>query len=161
MEKFTEGNITGNVLTHMIHCEDLLLEGYAACNFMYDTLEDVFDTLKGNTPSRSTKIKLKVDGCVSPDTLVKTNLGLKKIGELQGVNPKETPLFVEAFNEKTGKDEMTPVISSSFKKGNKKWVQLEFDNGTKLVCTEDHPIFTLNRGYVRAGRLTTEDILKE
>ena len=62
MEKFTEGNITGNVLTHMIHCEDLLLEGYAACNFMYDTLEDVFDTLKGNTPSRSTKIKLKVDG---------------------------------------------------------------------------------------------------
>lgn len=62
MEKFTEGNITGNTLTHMIHCEDLLLEGYAACNFMYDTLEDVFDTLKGNTPRSSSKVSQKWDG---------------------------------------------------------------------------------------------------
>ena len=62
MKKFTEGNITGNTLTHMIHCEDLLLEGYAACNFMYDTLEDVFDALKGNTPRSNSKISLKVDG---------------------------------------------------------------------------------------------------
>ena len=32
--------------------------------------------------------------------------------------------------------------------------------GKEIICTEDHEIWTENRGYVLAKNLTTEDIVR-
>jgi hypothetical protein len=34
------------------------------------------------------------------------------------------------------------------------------ENGNFIICTEDHKIWTQNRGYVRAGDLIESDTLK-
>ena len=41
--------------------------------------------------------------------------------------------------------------------GVKPIVRLRFANGGELRCTPNHRIWTLNRGYVRAEELTSED----
>jgi hypothetical protein len=43
----------------------------------------------------------------------------------------------------------------------KDWIELEFDNGTKIKCTKDHLIFTKNRGWVEAQNLDEADIFVE
>lgn len=40
-------------------------------------------------------------------------------------------------------------------------VRLVFTSGAELVCTPNHPIFTLNRGFVAAEELTASDIFME
>lgn len=40
-------------------------------------------------------------------------------------------------------------------------IELELDDGRKIVCTQDHKILTKNRGYVRAIDLNEADILSE
>ena len=37
------------------------------------------------------------------------------------------------------------------------WFELIFDSGNMLICTEDHPILTSNRGWVEAKELTESD----
>lgn len=38
-------------------------------------------------------------------------------------------------------------------------LEIEFDDGTVLECTEDHPIFVLNRGYIAAKDVMDGDIV--
>jgi len=39
-------------------------------------------------------------------------------------------------------------------------IEIEDENsGKKIVCTEDHLIYTTNRGYVKAGDLVETDTL--
>lgn len=40
-------------------------------------------------------------------------------------------------------------------------VELELENGKKIICTQDHEILTINRGYVKAKDLCIEDNLME
>ena len=37
------------------------------------------------------------------------------------------------------------------------WYCLKFDNGRELICTEDHPVLTKNRGWTTAKELTEND----
>jgi len=43
----------------------------------------------------------------------------------------------------------------------KDWLELTFENKRTLKCTEDHPLFTLNRGWVEAKNLTENDEILE
>lgn len=55
-----EENITGNVLKHMIHSEDLILTGREGCLLLLRTFRDIFNALKGNSPT--SRITQKIDG---------------------------------------------------------------------------------------------------
>lgn len=55
-----EENITGNVLKHMIHSEDLILTGREGCMLLLRTFRDIFNALKGNSPT--SRITQKIDG---------------------------------------------------------------------------------------------------
>lgn len=48
------------------------------------------------------------------------------------------------------------VVTQTYDQGEKECIELEFDNGKKLVCTVDHPILT-HRGWIQAGKLTDQD----
>ena len=56
-------NITGQKLTHMIHAEDLVLQGKEGFNLALNSLKEVYKFLKRE--ESTSHITLKVDGSVS------------------------------------------------------------------------------------------------
>lgn len=87
MQRLVEGTITGQILQHMNHTEDLVLSGVEACDYVYDTLQGMYDMLKGNTTK--IRVSVKLDG--APNVL--------------GCSDYNGQMFVAtkyAFNSKTG-----------------------------------------------------------
>lgn len=60
MVKLTEENITGTVLKHMIHCEDLLLRGSAGCRLAVKALEAFLNRIESGASEMT--ITQKIDG---------------------------------------------------------------------------------------------------
>lgn len=77
--KFKEENITGNVLKHMIHSEDLILAGRGGSMLLLRTFRDIFNALKGNTPK--SRITQKIDG--APAVIAATDFHGKKFVALK------------------------------------------------------------------------------
>jgi len=68
---------------------------------------------------------------------------------------------VLAHNFKTGNDEYVSVNMAGKQHGTKDWVELTLENGETIKLTEDHKVYTTNRGWVKAGELTKDDDIKE
>ena len=95
-----------------------------------------------------------VDECVNENTMILTPDGEKKIKDLKAGDA------VISYNEKTHEYETDKIlevhknhISSRFAK----MLKLELEDGKILEVTSNHPIYTTNRGWVRAGELTLDD----
>lgn len=56
-------------------------------------------------------------------------------------------------------DEWCLVENSGMTNINAETIKVTDENGNYIICTEDHQIWTQNRGYVRAGDLEENDIL--
>lgn len=94
------------------------------------------------------------DECVNGDTLIKTPNGDKKIKDI-----KEGDLVI-TYNEKTKKFEPNKVLETHrnhISSKNAKMLRLELEDGKILELTENHPVYTTNRGWVRAGDLDEND----
>jgi intein/homing endonuclease len=52
---------------------------------------------------------------------------------------------------------MGKVLGYGATDGDKDWIEIQFENGSTLTCTVDHPVYTENRGWVAAGDLTEDD----
>lgn len=77
MNKLIREAVTGKILQHMNHTEDLVLEGKEACDYVYRTLEDILHALKKE--SSNSKIRVKLDG--APNFICATNYrGLTFVG---------------------------------------------------------------------------------
>ena len=88
-------------------------------------------------------------GCFAPDMLVKTTVGDKKIQD------------IEIGDIVYGRKGPNEVINKFEYEVDEELIELELDNGQKIICTKDHKIYTKNRGYVEAQDLTQEDILMD
>jgi hypothetical protein len=53
------------------------------------------------------------------------------------------------------------TVSHSWTKGTRPILEVELEDGRTLRCTPEHLLMTTNRGWVRAGDLTTEDDVME
>jgi intein/homing endonuclease len=58
-----------------------------------------------------------------------------------------------------GIDEWCLVENSGITNVNAETIKVTDETGNFIICTEDHQIWTQNRGYVRAGDLEESDIL--
>ena len=103
-------------------------------------------------PTMNFRSKNKLHGCVDKNTLVSMSDGSQKaISELSiGDSILSYNLNLKCIEE----DIITNVI---YKDVDKAWLRLDFSDGSVLNCTEDHLVFTLNRGYVEAVDLTDDD----
>lgn len=65
---------------------------------------------------------------------------------------------VLSYNSFTGEYSFRNVIDTVVQEETDKlqWFELEFSNGKKIVCTEDHPFLT-QRGWIMAKDLTDND----
>jgi hypothetical protein len=103
------------------------------------------------------KVGVKFDGCIHPDTLIVTEKGNRPIIDI--IND-DTPTLVLGYDEETDRDVWVEAKLPRINNNDKKWIELELEDGTSLKCTEDHKIFTVNRGWVEASNLLLEDELK-
>lgn len=95
-----------------------------------------------------------VDECVNENTLILTPSGEKPIKDIKSGE------LVITYNEKNKIYEANKVLEvhqNHISSKNKKMLHLELEDGKILELTENHPVFTTNRGWVRAGELNEND----
>jgi ribonucleoside-diphosphate reductase alpha chain len=98
--------------------------------------------------------------CFPADARVHTTAGLMRIDELveRGEAGDEIRVYTHrATAEQPGKGVAATRPVAFMRNGVSPIVRLRFANGAQLRCTPTHRIWTLNRGYVRAGQLTEHD----
>ena len=67
---------------------------------------------------------------------------------------------VLSFSTETSETEYKPVTNAMKTKEVFEYFEIEDEFGNVLKCTEDHLVYTENRGYVRADELEESDIVK-
>lgn len=98
------------------------------------------------------------DECLEGETLISTPEGDKRIKDIKVGD------LVTSFNEKTREFEnkrVLEVFENHKSSENANMLEIELGNGKKVQITENHPVLTENRGWVRAGDLTEEDSIVE
>ena len=95
----------------------------------------------------------KIHGCFEKDTLITL-----ANGEVEKISEIIPGTFILSHDINLKRDCVSEVTNVINQKLNKKWVKLFFDNDTFIKCTEDHKIYTINKGFVEASKLTPDDI---
>ena len=89
--------------------------------------------------------------CLTGDTIVETNAGMKTMKELADNNAS---FFVKSFNIESGEVEMKPAVA--FKtKDDAKILKIKTKSGKEIRLTPDHRVYT-DKGYVEAQHLTND-----
>lgn len=142
------------------HIEDEILNfgvdgARSAINFM----QAVRDMLAGNSKS-SIRMTVKWDGCVHEDTIIATNHGDLTIKEIYDSPDLWSSMMVYGHDFDTNKSIMTPLVAAMKDDGSKDWVEVVTEYGA-IKLTEDHEVYTINRGWVAAGSLQEGDDIAE
>jgi ribonucleoside-diphosphate reductase alpha chain len=102
--------------------------------------------------------------CFTGDALVHTDKGLIAFRDLFARANQGESFAVythDATNPDAPEERLELTRPEAFMiTGQHEVVRLRFDNGMEVRCTPGHKIFTTNRGYVEAGKLTSEDQVK-
>lgn len=99
----------------------------------------------------------EVHKCFDYDTLIDTNLGNLKIGDIV---TKNLECKVKSYNLDSNLVEFNDIIAKYKIPNDKPLLHLEFEDNDiiySLNCTPEHEIYTSNRGYVMAKDLTEFD----
>lgn len=101
--------------------------------------------------------------CLAGDTKIMTReYGQITMKDIVNWFKDKKNIHVQAFNTHTEKVEWVPIEAAQMTRPNAELIELEIDtiHGVKtLRCTPDHPVYTNNRGYIRADELTDQDDL--
>lgn len=96
----------------------------------------------------------KIHGCVRYGTKISLPNGEEV--EIQKLKTGDIVLSFDEVKKEFKNSKILSVIKQEIT--NKlKWVALTFETGKTLVCTEDHPILTSNRGWVNSIDLSSDD----
>lgn len=97
-----------------------------------------------------------MNGCFHRDTLIKTSAGDKKISEITTNDKVCSYNFIKQEYEYVSPLWIIPTPHST----EKLKMRIDFEDGTHVLCTEDHEFFTINRGWVKAKDLNEDDDIK-
>ncbi len=102
--------------------------------------------------------------CLDGDTIVKCRIdGIEReldMIELDLLFKSGEKIEVLSRDLETKIDEWCLVENSGMTNQNAETIKISDDSGNYIICTEDHQVWTENRGYVRAGDLLEDDVLK-
>jgi hypothetical protein len=136
------------------HAEDIVFwEGSRGAVRALDNIESL------STPSKA--MTLKWDGCIHPDHILFTDNGKMRIEDVIDFVLCGHQLAVLGHSFEKNEDVMTPISAAVKKVGEKLWVEISLENNETIRLTEDHEVFTTNRGWVRAKELVEGDDIKE
>ncbi len=92
--------------------------------------------------------------CVTTDTMIQCETGEFTIGYIVD---NKLHVNVLSYNHNLNITEYKP-IKTYYKHEGKELLQIEFDNGSTIECTEEHPVYVEGKGYINAGELQQGDI---
>jgi len=154
-DPFYKEYVTEGKLRDMNHLEDLILdEGPSG---LFKAIGILRSFAEGSAQEKTT---IKWDGCIAGDSTLITSKGERTIADIIS-NWQKEEIKVLAHNFETGRDEFVAINMAGKQIGKKDWVEVTLDNGTVIKMTEDHEVYTTNRGWVTAGELTKNDDIKE
>lgn len=138
-------------LTHLEHIEDLpITDGVDGIKASIQFLKDNVDILKGHG---NAEVFRKVDGCIHKDTLLVTDEGELTIEQI--VNEKKGKVVL-GYNFETQQTEFTKIKNRVKNNRGKRWVKILFDSD-EIILTEDHEVFVIGRGWIKAKNLYEGD----
>ena len=111
------------------------------------------DTINDNNPVPNCGRIESSNPCVTGDTIVITSNGDKRIDEIT------TNDFVLTYNVEENVLRYEKVVWCGLTRKNADVIEIELENGITLKLTPDHKVYTQNRGYVEASRLSENDEL--
>lgn len=124
----------------------------------YDILKNFHDTKNHNESKILNQFDvILADECFTYDTLVKTDRGDLKIGEIVENN---LDVKVLTYNHTHKITEYKKILRRLIKNTDTIY-EIKLQNGVFLECTKNHKFFVKNKGYVRADQLSTNDSLFE
>jgi len=101
--------------------------------------------------------------CLDGDTLVKCRIdGVEKEFDMVTIDvlfKNGEKIEVLSRDLDNDVDEWCLVENSGMTNNNAETIKITDENGNYIICTEDHQVWTQNRGYVRAGDLEENDTL--
>lgn len=123
------------------------------------------DTINERSNQKNIGVVKSSNLCLDGNTLV----GCKVEGEVKKLSMIDIDeafksgkeIEVMSHDTETGKDEWCVVENSGLTNEDASTIKItDEDSGKFIICTEDHKVWTENRGYVKAGNLDEKDILK-
>jgi DNA polymerase-3 subunit gamma/tau len=132
------------------------LEVDAATNSGKEHVKRITEEAQFGSFSGGRKLYL-FDECFTEDTMLMTPKGPRSIKDL--VEQRYDGLV--ASLDSAGNQCWKPVTNWYVIEGERECVTLEFDNDVVLTVTIDQEIFTKNRGWVQASKLTADDDICE
>ena len=97
--------------------------------------------------------------CLSGDTIVTTNKGDITMLEVDTLIKSGENLSVLSYDENLKICEFRSIEASDITRKDANLIELELEDGRTIKLTPDHRVYTENRGYIEAAKLTQEDIL--
>ena len=102
--------------------------------------------------------------CLDGDTIINVIIdgeeSNKKLSEVVALVKKGVKILVKSLNIETNEIEFEEITKGALMDKDSEVIEIEdTETGKKIICTEDHQIYTKNRGYVKAGDLLEDDIL--
>lgn len=151
MKNYLEAIAPRKQNVHMTHLED---EMTSREGMLY--VAKVLREIAADAANDTFKITVKYDGCIHPDCILLTEIGDRTIKEI--IDSKSIfKTKVLSHNFQTQQDEFVVVDNPIINNNNKNWVAVELENGEIIRTTEDHPFYTINRGWVKAKDLNEQD----
>lgn len=98
--------------------------------------------------------------CLVGDTLIQTKDGeltIKEIVEALETGKSVPPVW--SYNIETGEKELDTIDAGDMTRKNAEVISIELEDNTVIKLTPDHRVYTKNRGWVEAAKLTEEDEL--
>ena len=137
---------------HQTHIEDLVLLGPDGIDEIKDKVKKFFAKLDGEDLGLNTAVK--VDGCLHPDTIIKTTEGDISFSEIISNNSHKYYGYGKDKNGNVKEVELKfPRISTG---GHKDWYIIVFENSGYVIATQDHP-FSVNGVFIETEKLKIND----
>jgi len=102
---------------------------------------------------------ISTNPCLTGDSLIKTSKGDITIKEIVENFNSFTAYEILTYNEKNNNLEYNFLSDAILTKRNANIIEIELEDGYTLKLTPDHKVFTKNRKWIEASKLTKDDIL--
>lgn len=95
--------------------------------------------------------------CLVGDTVVKTSIGDFTIQHISENIDSFVGVTIPNLNTDSKTKDSDVIVSAQMTKTSAEVIKLVMDDDSEIILTPDHRVFTLNRGYVEAQTLTSDD----
>ncbi len=92
--------------------------------------------------------------CFPYETLISTDMGDIHIGKIV---EEKIDCKIVSYNHDNNNIELNEITNYNVNPG-RELLEIELEDGTTIICTDDHPLYVDGKGYILAKDVTCEDI---